>query len=100
MTSSNPVPTTIPCPAQFWPQQSPIELADAVRAKFSKNYIRFEYPSKVTGTFKKDPSPDDHGFNLVLKPDCAASIIVDGEKCSLKKIHFHARSEHRNGDED
>jgi len=100
MTSPNPAPTTIPCPAQYWPQQSPVDLADAVRTKFANNYIKFDYPSKLIGTLKKDPPPDDHGFNLVLKPNSAASIIVDGSKCSLKKIHFHARSEHRNAGRD
>jgi carbonic anhydrase len=91
-------PVTIPCPAEFWPQQSPIDL-EGIRAKFPGSYLAIDYPDQVTGEFKKDPPPDDHGFNLVLTTD-SASIELDGQTCLLRKIHFHARSEHWRGGKD
>jgi carbonic anhydrase len=96
----NPSPITIPCPAQYWPQQSPVDLAEAVRAKFPKKYLRLNYPSIAAGQFKKDPPPDDHGFNLIITSTPQPSLTFDGHTCRLKKIHFHARSEHRNGSDD
>jgi len=91
----NPVPVTLTgVNVQYWPQQSPIDLTAAIGVKFPKDYLRFDYPAKVVGNFQKDAPPDDHGFNLVLKPDSEAVVTLDGSRARLKKLHFHHQSEH------
>lgn len=73
-------PITIPL---YWPQQSPIDLKNAITAQLPTP--TFDYRNPLVGEF------EDH--NLKIKSGIA-TLTYDGQTCPLKRLHLHTPAEH------
>ena len=76
-----------------FPQQSPIDIEDALFVDFGDRKLETGWAESLRGTVQTDDH--GHGKTLVLTPQPEAhEIRLDRQSFQLESFHFHAPSEH------
>lgn len=72
-------------------QQSPINIANPVRATFRPDVLRRHWAEGVRGFLSPDTS---HGLKILFQPDPNSFVAIGGKRYQLASFHFHHPSEH------
>ena len=86
-----------PTQAQYWPQQSPIELhkCDSFYVKVQSNYFRWKYNgAPYKGAFKGHKGHENFVLDDIHGCQKPPVIKLGKQKAQLVKIHLHNPSEH------
>lgn len=82
-------------------RQSPIALVPEFTSTVTPAYLKFDWPASVTAHPRTPTDPGAHHgtrFSILAGPTSSGGIVLDGHRYILRELHFHAPSEHFDGE--